>query len=62
MGPIVHASYGLFKYPFHGIRECVLRLFPVLLLITPSKVAAAGDPHECSRVADTCGALVGTTC
>ncbi len=62
MSPIVHASYDLFKCPFHGICECVLRLFPVLLLITPSEVAPAGEPHECSSVANTCGALVGTTC
>ena len=62
MSPIVHASYDLFKCPFHGICECVLRLFPVLLLITPSEVAAAGEPHECSSVANTSGALVGTTC
>ena len=62
MSPIVHASSGLFKCPFQGICECVLGLFPVLFLITPSAVAAAGEPHECSSVANTCGTLVGTTC
>jgi len=46
---------------FQALGEGVLRLFPVVLLIAASEVAAAGEAHECSGIANTREALAGTT-
>ena len=46
---------------FQALGEGVLRLFPVVLLIAASEVAAAGEAHGRSGMANTREALAGTT-
>ena len=45
---------------FQDLGESVLRLFPVVLLVSASEVAAACEAHRCHCVANTCEALAST--